>query len=120
MADVESVGNLALLAIADTVDPGRGLLCDNLPDGICETRLERRGVNLAAGLPRLQERQQVRWTRQAADMGRQSAVAAELHRRDLGLASSGIVTRTPGPRKLWGGRRRRSRMIPAQHAPAEC
>src|SRR6266446_9003417 len=104
MADVESVGNLALLAVADAVHPRRDLLCDNLPDSVCETRLERRRVKLVAGLPRLQERQQVRWTRQAADMGRQNAVAAELHRRDLGLASSGIVTRTPGPRKLWGER----------------
>src|ERR1700730_7993216 len=82
MADVESVGNLALLAIADTVHPGGNLLCHNLPDSVCETRLERRRVKLAAGLLRLQERQQVRWTRQAADMGRQNAVGAELHRRD--------------------------------------
>src|SRR3984893_14793170 len=85
MADVESVGNLALLAIADTVHPGGNLLCHNLPDSICETRLESRLVKLAAGLLRLQERQQVRWTRQAADMGRLNAVGAELH-----------LSRTPG------------------------
>jgi hypothetical protein len=79
VTDVEGVGNLAELAVADAVDAGRRLLCDNLSDGVGQAAFERRLTKLAAGLPRLQKGQQIGWTRQAADMGRQDAVGAELH-----------------------------------------
>src|SRR3984893_18830547 len=79
VADVEGIGDHSELAVADAVDPGGDLFGDNLPDSICETRLESRLVKLAAGLARLQERQQVRWTRQAAGMGRLHGVCAALH-----------------------------------------
>jgi len=77
--NVERIGNLAELAVADAVDPGGDLLCDNLPDGTGEARLKCRLVKLAASLPRLQKGQQIGRTRQAADMGRHDAVRAELH-----------------------------------------
>ena len=80
MTDIEGVGNLALLTIADAVDAGRELLCDDLLDSGGKARLERLRLERAAGLARLQKRQQIGWSGQATDMGRQNAVGAELHR----------------------------------------
>src|SRR5437764_1421285 len=59
MADIEGVGNLALLAVANTVDSSGDLFGDDLLDSRGKARLERRLVNLAAGFARLQQRQQI-------------------------------------------------------------
>ena len=78
--NVGGVGDLAEFAVADAVDAGCHLLGDNLADCPRKARLECCLIKLAAGLPRLQKGQQIGRSRQAADMGRQDAVAAELHR----------------------------------------
>src|SRR5712691_6319862 len=69
VADVEGIGDLALLAVADAVDPDRDLFGDDLLYGRGETRLERRLIECFAPLARLQKGQQLRRARQAADMG---------------------------------------------------
>ena len=79
VANVRGIGDLPQFAVADAVDPGRNLLCNNLPDTSGEPRLERLLIKFAAGLARLQKGLQFRRARQAADMGRQDAVDAELH-----------------------------------------
>jgi hypothetical protein len=52
VTNVGGIRNLAELAVADAVDPGRDLLGDHLSDGLGETPFERRLIKLAAGLPR--------------------------------------------------------------------
>ena len=79
VTNVGGVGDLAEFAVADAVDPGCDLLGDNIPDRSGKVRLECRLIKFAAGLSRLQQGQQLGRSRQAADMGRQDVVAAELH-----------------------------------------
>src|SRR6476620_5740936 len=81
MADVEGVGDLALLAVTDAIDAARDLLFDNLAHRAGEPSFKRRFVEAVAGFARLEHPQQVGRTRQAADMSRQNMVGAELHRR---------------------------------------
>ena len=57
MTDIEGVGNLAELAVADAVDAGCDLLLDDLAHREGETRVELRLVERAAGFARLQELQ---------------------------------------------------------------
>src|SRR6516165_12039584 len=79
VTNIRGVGNLAEFPVADAVDAGCDLLGDNLFDVGGEPRLEGRLIKFAAGLARLEQGQQLRRPRQAADMGRQDAVGAELH-----------------------------------------
>src|SRR6516165_12753267 len=79
VTNICGVGNLAEFPVADAVDAGCDLLGDNLLDVGGEPRLEGRLIKFAAGLARFEQGQQLRWPRQAADMGRQDAVGAELH-----------------------------------------
>src|SRR6516225_1195202 len=100
MANVGGVRDLPQFAVADAVDPGSNLLGDNLADSGGELRLERRLIEVAAGLARLQKGQQIRRARQAADMGRQDAVGAELH-FELPGGRNKMVSRAARSRKLW-------------------
>ena len=79
VADIKGVGDLALLAVADAVDPGRDLPGDDLPHGLGKPRLERLLVECLAALARLQKSQEIGRARQAADMGGEDAVFAALH-----------------------------------------
>src|SRR5437867_274990 len=78
VADVEGVGDLAELAVADAVDTGRDLLFDDLVDSKGKTSIEGRLLERSAGFARLEKLQQLGRPRQAADMGRQNAVGAVL------------------------------------------
>ena len=80
VAHVEGVGDLALLAIANTVDAAGHLLLDDVAHRSGDTRLECCFVKAVAGFTRLEHRQEVGRARQAADMGRQNTVGAELLR----------------------------------------
>ena len=80
VADIEGVGDLAQLAVAHAVDPGRHLLMHDLVDRGGETGVERRLLDRPPGLARLEELEQVGRARQAADMGRQDAFGAAFHR----------------------------------------
>ena len=77
---IEGVGDLALLAVADAVDAAGDLLLDDLAHRPREPRLERGLVEPLAGLACFEHRQEIGRARQAADMRRQDAVGAELHR----------------------------------------
>ena len=79
VTNVGGVGDLAEFAVTDAVDAGDYLLGDNLVDCAGKAGLECRSIKFAAGLPRLLKGQQIGRSRQAADMGRQDVVAAELH-----------------------------------------
>src|SRR5437763_14425155 len=82
VADVEGIGDLALLAVADAVDADVDLLGDRLPHRRREARLECRPVERLAALARLQEGEQIGRAGQAADMRRQDPILAELHGAD--------------------------------------
>src|SRR6516164_2293812 len=101
VANVGGVGDLAELAVADAVSSHRDLLCDNLPDGAGEAFLERRLIKFAAGLPGLQQGQQLRRPRQAAYMGCQDAVGAELHLVRAPPVGSRMVSRAAKSCKVW-------------------
>src|SRR6516162_2463633 len=101
VANVGGVGDLAELAVADAVSSHRDLLCDNLPDGAGEAFLERRLIKFAAGLPGLQQGQQLRRPRQAAYMSCQDAVGAELHLVRAPPVGSRMVSRAAKSCKVW-------------------
>src|SRR5437588_9065549 len=79
--DIESVGDLALLAVAHAVDAARDLLRDDLPHGLGETRFESGLIEALAAFAGCEQRQEIGRARQAADMGGQDTIGAELHRR---------------------------------------
>ena len=79
--DIEGVGDLALLAVAHAVDAAGDLLLNDLPNGLGETRIESGLVEGLAAFARCEQRQQIGRARQAADMGGQDAIGAQLHRR---------------------------------------
>ena len=79
MADIERVRDLALLAVAHAVDAERDLFGDDLAHRFGETGGERLLVDRLAALARFEQRQQIGRARQAADMGGQDPVTAELH-----------------------------------------
>ena len=79
MTDVEGVGDLAELAVADAVDAGRDLLLDDLAHRRGETRVEGCLLERPADFARLQELQQIGRPRQAPDMGGQNPLGARLH-----------------------------------------
>src|SRR6516164_2919297 len=74
--DIEGIGDLAELAIADDVDASRDLLIDNLVDGCGKTVFESRLIEGPSSFACLKKLQQIGRPRQAADMGRQDAVGA--------------------------------------------
>src|SRR4051794_30755949 len=76
MADIEGIRDLALLAVADTVDPGRDLLRDDIAHRGCEPLLERRLVEIPAHLAGFEKGEQLARPRQAADMRGQDPVGA--------------------------------------------
>jgi hypothetical protein len=55
MTDIEGVGNLAELAVADAVDSGRDLLLHDLAGGLGETHVEGCPLERPAGFARLQK-----------------------------------------------------------------
>jgi hypothetical protein len=77
--DVERIGQLARLAVAGDVDAGGDLLRHEILDGRGDQRVEGGAVIAPPVRPRPQQREQCRRPRQAADMGRQDTVGAELH-----------------------------------------
>ena len=79
MADIERVGDLALLAVAHAVDAERDLFGDDLAHRFGETGGERLLVDRLAALARFEQRQQIGRAWQAADMGGQDPVTAGLH-----------------------------------------
>jgi len=79
MTDIEGVGDLAELAVADAVDAGGNLLPDDLVHRQGETRVERGLLERPAGFARLQKLQQVGRPRQAPDMGGKNSLCARLH-----------------------------------------
>ena len=114
MADVEGVGDLAKLAVAYAVDPGRDLLAHDFVDRGGKTAIERRLLDRPPGFARLEELEQIGRARQAADMGRQDAIDAAFH----------IVGTSRNPPSLGAGRvisvqRHRARAQRAQHEQRE-
>src|SRR5262249_41367792 len=77
--NVGGVGRLAHLAVADHVDAGCDLPCDDLVDCLGSLRLEHGGIDGAALLPREDEIAQRFRPRQAAGVGCEDAVFAGLH-----------------------------------------
>ena len=88
MTDVEGVGNLAELAVANAVDTGCDLLFDDLAHRQGETRVERCLLEQPPGFARLQELQQIGRPRQAPDMGGENPLGARLHPGNLRAQSS--------------------------------
>jgi len=79
MPDVKGVADLALLAVANAVDPGFHLFGDNIAHRAGETGRKTHLVDALANLLRHDLAQQLRRARQTADMRRQDAVGARLH-----------------------------------------
>ena len=76
---IGGIADLARLAIADRVDAERHLALDDRIDGGLDLGLDLRFVHRLARLARHQQHPERFGTRQAADVGRQNAVAAEFH-----------------------------------------
>src|SRR5215831_20254474 len=77
--DIEGVGDLAELAVADDVDPRRDLLFDDFVDRGGQGFFERRLVELTTSFPCLEDGQQPWRPRQTPDMRGQDAVGADFH-----------------------------------------
>ena len=76
--------DLAVLAVADDVDPGVGLLRHHVRDGAADAGIEGRLVVGLAELLGVEQRDQVGRPRQAAGVRGQDAVRAALHGCRLG------------------------------------
>src|SRR5215469_3801218 len=94
MANIKRVGNLAHFAIADAVDSSGDLLCHNLADRRDKPGLESRLIKLPAMFPCLEKSEEIRRSRQAADMGRKNAVGAESHGVPALMVETRKVSRT--------------------------
>jgi hypothetical protein len=81
VADIEGVGDLAELAVADAIDAGCDLLLDDLADSLGETSVKGYLLERPAGFARFQELQQIGRSRQAPDMGGENPFGARLHPR---------------------------------------
>src|SRR6516225_2231977 len=120
MTDIEGIRDLPELTVADAVDAGGDLLFNDLVDRCGQTLVEGGLIEVSAGLTSLEELQQLRRARQAADMCGQDAVGAELHllgssyrrhghrgavsRRSLDIMNA--LRRARSPRRCPGQRRR--------------
>jgi hypothetical protein len=88
VADIEGVGDLAELAVADAVDSGRDLFLDDLPHRPGETSIKRCLLERPPDLARLQKLQQLGRSRQASDMSSENPLGARLHPSNLLCAIS--------------------------------
>jgi hypothetical protein len=79
MAHVKGIRNLSELAVADAVDPGGDLFADHFADAFRQAILKRRLIEVSAYFTRFEKRENLGWSRQAPDMGRQNSVGAGLH-----------------------------------------